>query len=223
MTTRPSARGRLVTFEGGEGSGKSTQVSLLARWLESRGVRVSTARDPGTTAVGEAIRRLLLDPASAPMAAEAELLLYAAARAQLVREVVEPSLAAGGVVLLDRFTDSSWAYQGAGRGIGGAALDAVMAIATEGLAPDLTVLLDLGAEEGRRRRGSDALRGPDDRIEREDAGFHERVREAFRGRAAAEPERFLVVDGRQPTNRIHERVRERVRALLDLAPGEGAP
>jgi dTMP kinase len=222
LSARRRFPGRLVTFEGGEGSGKSTQVALLAGWLESRGTPVTVARDPGTTGVGEAIRRLLLDPASAPMAAETELLLYAAARAQLVREVVEPALARGRVVLLDRFADSSFAYQGAGRGIPEDRLAAVSGFATGGIRPDLTVLLDVAAEEGRLRRSADGRRGPDDRIEREDPGFHERVRKAFRRRAAAEPSRFLVVDGRESTNSLHERVRERVGVLLATS-GQGDP
>lgn len=222
MSPQRRLRGRLVTFEGGESSGKSTQVAMLAAWLQSRGVPVTVARDPGTTPLGESVRRLLLDPAADPMAPETELLLYAAARAQLVQEVVEPALAAGRVVLLDRFTDSSFAYQGAGRGIPEERVAAVVEFATGGREPDLTVLLDVEAEEGRRRRSADAGRGPDDRIEREDAGFHDRVRRAYRMRAKAERERFLVVDGRESTDSLHERVRERVRALLE-APGIGAP
>ncbi|MFN2431936.1 MAG: dTMP kinase [Gemmatimonadota bacterium] len=215
--------GRLVTFEGGEGSGKSTQVALLASWLGSRGVRVVTARDPGRTGVGEAIRHVLLDPASGPMAAETELLLYLAARAQLVRELVEPALAAGAVVLLDRFDDSSFAYQGGGRGIPEGLLAPANELATGGLRADLTVLIDLASDEGRRRRGSDASRGAEDRIEREEAGFHERVRDAYRRRAAAEPARFLVVDGRESTDIVHDRVRRRVLALLEPGPWGGTP
>jgi dTMP kinase len=217
------ARGLFVTFEGGEGSGKSTQVGLLAEWLARRGVEVVTSRDPGGTPVAEAIRELLLDPVSAPMAATTELLLYVAARAQLVREVIEPAVESGKVVLLDRYDDSTFAYQGAGRGIGADDVRRVNELATRGLKPDLTVLIDLGAEEGRRRRRADSARPAEDRMEGEEPRFHERVRDAFRRRAAAEPERFLVVDGRQSATTIQAEVRRRVQALLGPEDPQGLP
>ena len=202
--------GALVVFEGGEGSGKSTQLRLLGEWLRGRGWAVVTARDPGTTRVGEAVRSVLLDPGS--VADAAELLLYAAARAQLVREVLEPALAAGAVVLLDRYEDSTYAYQGAGRGLGQDQVRLVNEVATRGLRPDLVVLLDVAPAEGLRRRGDAG--GEPDRMESEPAGFHERVRAAYRARAAAAPERYLVVDGLGSPTTIQSEVRRRVEALL---------
>lgn len=207
-------RGRLIVFEGGEASGKSLQVRLLAEWLAQRGVPVLTARDPGGTAVSEAIRRVLLDPGSRPMAPESELLLYAAARAQLVREVVEPALAEGKVVLLDRFEDSTFAYQGGARRLADELVRGANAVATGGLAPDLVVLLDLPVEEGRRRRRADPSRTGDDRMERESAEFHDRVRETYRARAVAAADRYLVVDGQGSPTTIQEQVRRRVLALI---------
>jgi dTMP kinase len=217
LTTVCRRPGLLITFEGGEGSGKTTQARLLAEWLESRGAKVVRARDPGTTAVGEAIRDVLLNPASTPMAALTELLLYAAARAQLVEEVIEPALAAGALVVVDRFEDSTYAYQGAARGLGSGLVSRVADVATRGLRPDLTVLVDLGPDEGRQRWQADAQRGGADRLEGENAAFHERVREAYLARAKAEPERFLVLDGRGLPMTIHDAVRRRVLALLEPA------
>ena len=214
------SRGLLITFEGGEGSGKSTQVGLLANWLEERGVGVVTAREPGGTRVAEAIRALLLDRASSPMEPVTELLLYVAARAQLVHEVVQPALAAGKVVLLDRYEDSTYAYQGGGRGIPETDLHRVNELATGGLRADLTVLIDLAHGEGRRRRRADPARGTDDRLEGEGRGFHERVRQAYLARAAADPPRYLVVDGRQSPETLHGEVRRRVEALLEPALAE---
>jgi dTMP kinase len=202
-----------VVFEGGEGSGKSTQIARLAAWLRDRGVAVTVARDPGSTRVGQAVRTVLLDPGSQPMDGRTELLLYAAARAQLVRETLEPALAAGRVVLLDRYEDSTWAYQGGGRGVPAAELAAVNDVATGGLRPDLVVLLDLAPEEGLRRAG--AARGAADRLEGEDPAFHARVREIYRSRAAAEPGRWLVLDGRRPADDLEHDIRRRVSALLD--------
>jgi dTMP kinase len=204
----------LIAFEGGEGSGKSTQVRLLALWLGERGIPVVASREPGGTGVSEAIRRVLLDPASRPMAPETELLLYAAARAQLVREVIEPALALGKVVLLDRFEDSTFAYQGGARAVGEADVGRANALATGGRRPDLVVLLDLPAEEGRRRRRGDATREGDDRMESEALEFHDRVLSTYRARAAAEPERFFVVDGWGSPTTIQEQVRRRVLALI---------
>jgi dTMP kinase len=217
------SRGLLITFEGGEGSGKSTQVRLLADWLEARGLSVVTARDPGSTRVGEAIREVVLDSASIPMSARTELLLYVAARAQLVEEVVLPALAQGKVVLLDRYEDSTYAYQGAARGIPEGVVQQVNEAGTGGLKPDLTVLIDIEAEEGIRRRREDSRGRPEDRLEGEGSRFHERVREAYRARAGREPVRFAVVDGRESPETIQAQVRQRVTALLALALSQGHP
>jgi dTMP kinase len=148
------------------------------------------------------------------MAPETELLLYAAARAQLVREVVEPALAEGKVVLLDRFEDSTFAYQGGARVLAESDVERANRIATGGRRPDLVILLDLPPEEGRRRRHGDATRGGDDRMEGEGAAFHERVLETYRERARREPDRFFVVDGRGSPTTIQEHVRRRVLALI---------
>jgi dTMP kinase len=218
LSTAPAERRPLVVFEGGEGSGKSTQIGRLASWLEGRGVPVTVARDPGSTRVGQAVRSVLLDPASQPMDGRTELLLYAAARAQLVREALEPALAAGRVVLLDRYEDSTWAYQGGGRGVPAHELAAVNRVATGGLRPDLVVLLDLPPEEGLRRAAAD--RGAD-RLEGESAAFHGRVRDVYRARAAADPSRWLVLDGRRPADDLERDIRRRVTALLE--PSTSSP
>lgn len=214
--TLSRARGRLIALEGGEGCGKSTQAALLRGWLEAHRVATLGARDPGGTPVAEAIRGLLLDPGWAPIAPVTELLLYAAARAQLVREVLEPALAAGRVVVLDRYEDSTYAYQGAGRGLPEPVVRAANDLATGGLRPDLVVVLDLAPAEGRRRHAVDPGRLGSDRMEREDAAFHERVREAYRTRAAAEPARYLVLDAGGPPDDIQRRVRDRVAAILGV-------
>jgi dTMP kinase len=212
LVSRPG--GWLIAFEGGEGSGKSTQVRLLAEWLAQRGIPAVASREPGGTGVSEAIRRVLLDPASRPMSPETELLLYAAARAQLVSELIEPALAEGKVVLLDRFEDSTFAYQGGARALAESDVRRANEIATGGRRPDLVVLLDLPPEEGRRRRRGDRTRAGDDRMEGEGAEFHDRVLATYRARAAREPDRFFVVDGRGSPTTIQEQVRRRVLALI---------
>jgi dTMP kinase len=193
------SRGRLVTLEGGEGAGKSTVIAALRAHLADAGIDVVVTREPGGTAAGEAIRALVLDPALA-LCAESELLLMFAARAQLVREVVQPALAAGRWVLSDRYTDASHAYQGGGRGQPAARIVALQDWAAP-VQPDLTLLLDVGVAAGLARAGS---RGEADRIEREDAAFFERVRAAYRARAAAEPARFRVIDAAAPVDEVRE-------------------
>jgi len=168
-------RGVFVVLEGGEGVGKTTQWARLADTLRAVGHDVVAVREPGGTPAGDAIRTLLLDPAS-QLAAESEALLFAASRAQLVRDVIEPALHRGAVVLVDRFLLSTYAYQGAGRGLAMPSLQAVNHFATGGLAPDLTLLLSLPLAEAQARMHA---RGAADRMEREHLSFHERVREAF--------------------------------------------
>ena len=188
-------KGRLITLEGGEGAGKSTLLAGLRGHFQRNGTDVLYTREPGGTPVGEAIRTLVLDPAQRGLAAETELLLMFAARAQLVREVLRPALESGRWVLCDRFTDASYAYQGGGRGVDAARIAELERIATGGLKPDLTLLLDLPVAHGRARanRRSDA-----DRIEAERDDFFERVRAAYRDRARAEPARFRVIDASLP-------------------------
>ncbi|HEY6985126.1 MAG TPA: dTMP kinase, partial [Rhodanobacteraceae bacterium] len=186
--------GCLITLEGGEGAGKSTALDAVRERLESRGIDVIVTREPGGTVLGEAVRAIVLDPARRDLCAESELLLMFAARAQLVRELIRPALAAGQWVVSDRFTDASYAYQGAGRGQPEqriAELEHWAAV----LKPDLTLLLDLPSAEGLARIGG---RGQADRIELESADFFERVRAAYRARAAAEPGRFRIIDASRP-------------------------
>jgi dTMP kinase len=205
----PPRAGLLVTFEGGEGSGKSTQLDLLARWLEEAGRQVVTAREPGTTAVGEVVRRFLLETASDALEPEAELALFLAARAQLAAEVIAPALAMGRIVLVDRYGDSSVAYQGYGRGLDPDAIANANCWLTRGLDPDLTVLIEAPVGSARTRR-----RRPPDRLERAGSHFHERVHEGYQRLATSEPERFCVVDGTQPIEAIQKEIRARMATLL---------
>jgi dTMP kinase len=212
-------RGAFITFEGGEGSGKSTQIRRLLRRLESGRVAVRSLREPGGTAVGEAVRHILLDPESAGLDSRAELLLYEAARAQLVAEVIEPALAAGEVVVCDRFFDSSTAYQGHARGL---ALDEVAALnrsATAGLTPDRTIYLDLDPVLGLDR--ATALAGAD-RLEAEDAAFHARVRHGFLAIAQAEPSRVRIVDASGTPDEVEARVWSELEGILGDHTEKGA-
>lgn len=208
-----------ITFEGPDGSGKSTQLTLLADWLRGNGMDVLVTREPGGTAIGDRVRAILLDPLCKEMVAEAEVLLYSAARAQHVGEVIQPQLARGGAVLCDRFADSSMAYQGYGRGLDRDTLAVITRFATSGLRPDLVVYLDIAVEAGLRRK---MLYANDDasqwnRIEQEARAFHERVREGYLTMAAADPARWLLVDADQPVDAVQASVRERVGAFLRLA------
>ena len=201
-------KGVFITIEGVEGCGKTTQLRYLSRHLAERGHPVETTREPGGTPIAEAVRVLLLDPAHTAMTPTTELLLYEAARAQHVSERIRPALEGGRVVLCDRFVDSTTAYQGGGRGMAWETLNELHAIATQGLWPHLTILLDVSVEEGLQR-----VQGgrPRDRIEEESLAFHERVRQAFLRIASQEPERVRVVEGHLPV----ESVRERVTALVE--------
>ena len=184
-------KARLITVEGGEGAGKSTVMSALGDRLRRHGVRFVQAREPGGTEIGEAIRGVLLDPALSGLGAESELLLMFASRAQLVREIVGPALDAGTWVLCDRFTDASFAYQGGGRGLD-VGFIAELERRVVGLRPDLSLLLDLPVADGLKR--TQARIGEADRIEREAEAFFDRVRMAYRERAALEPARWRVID-----------------------------
>jgi dTMP kinase len=186
---------RLITLEGGEGAGKTTVLDALRDALRAQGHEVVCTREPGGTPLAERVRELLLDPAHAPPTPETELLLMFASRAQHVRETVLPALVRGAWVLSDRFTDSSHAYQGGGRGLDPAYI-AELERRVVGIRPGLTLLLDVPVSEGRERaRGRDSA---PDRIERERDGFFERARAVFLARAAAEPARFRVLDASQP-------------------------
>ena len=183
--------GIFISLEGGEGAGKSTLLAGLRDHLLAREVDLVQTREPGGTPLGEALRAVLLDPAMRGFSAESELLMMFASRAQLVRELIAPSLAAGRWVLCDRFADASYAYQGGGRGQPMERIAALEQWACAGLKPDLTLLLDLPVAAGRARA---AGRGEADRIEAEADAFFERVRATYRARAQAEPQRFRVID-----------------------------
>lgn len=209
--------GVFITFEGIEGCGKSTQLELLAAHLEKAGHAVLVTREPGGTDLGESIRQLLLDPDNGAMAPLTELLLYEAARAQLVSERIRPALEAGQVVLCDRFYDSTTAYQGAGRRLRGVDLAALHGLATGRLTPDLTILLDLPVDEGLRR----ALKGAKgDRIERESLAFHERVRRAFMDVAKHEPNRVRVLNGLRKPEDLGEEIARLADAVI-ASGGDG--
>jgi dTMP kinase len=189
----------LITIEGLDGAGKSTLALGLHSALGERGIRVELLREPGGVALSERIRELVMDPSFA-VDPRAEALLYAAARAQLVRERLRPALDAGVLVLLDRFVDSSLAYQGAGRELGVEPVRAINLLATGSLAPDRTLLLRIAPADGRARQ--DTRAGAPDRLEREDDAFFTRIAAAYDELALAEPERFRVIDADQPPTRV---------------------
>lgn len=204
--------GFFISLEGGEGAGKSTVIAAIHELLKQRGHAVVPTREPGGTAASEAIRGLLLDTAYM-LERETELLLMFAARAQLVREVIRPALQRGEVVLADRFTDASYAYQGGGRGIDSGRIAELERWAA-GIKPDLTVLLDIGVAQGLARARS---RGAEpDRIELEQDSFFERVRATYLARATAEPERFRVIDASQPVAAVVAAVTAAIHTWLDV-------
>ncbi|MBI3092407.1 MAG: dTMP kinase [Candidatus Tectomicrobia bacterium] len=216
--------GYFITFEGVEGSGKSTQCRLLAEALRQAGHACVVSREPGGTPLGERIRELLLHAPGAAITSLAELLLYLADRAQHVEEVLRPALAAGRVVLCDRFTDSTLAYQGDGRGHDRELLRQLNSVAGGGLVPDLTLLLDLPVEVGLRRlaeRGAVASAGAD-RLERENLAFHQRVRRGYLAIAAAEPRRIAVILADGGVEEVRAAVLGVVRARLPPAAGASA-
>lgn len=204
--------GLFLAFEGGDGAGKSTQVDLLADRLGQLGYTPILTRQPGGTVLGQALRELVLH--GDPMSSRAEALLFAADKAQHVDELIRPALLAGEIVITDRYTDSSVAYQGAGRDLGADEVHRLQMWAVHDLVPDLTVIVDVTAEEGRRRRGA-----VHDRMESEHDAFHESVRAHFRALAAADPERYLVIDGTADPADIAARVWQRVEPMLPGVPG----
>ena len=203
-----------ISVEGGEGAGKSTVMAALAEALAARGHEVVLTREPGGTPEGEAIRALLLDPAN-HLLPETELLLMFASRAQLVRQCVLPALARGAAVLTDRFTDASFAYQGGGRGLEMGRIAELERWAA-GIKPDLTFLLDVGVAEGLARARSRG--GEPDRIERERADFFERVRATYLARAAAEPDRFRLIDAGQSVDVVRDSVLAGLSGWLEARP-----
>jgi len=203
-------RGVLITFEGVEGSGKSTQADRLARRLEARGASCLVSREPGGTRIGEAVRSILLNPQHKEMHGLTELLLYLASRNQHVREKVLPALEKGKVVILDRFGDSSLAYQGAGRELGEKLVSRLNKLATADLKPNLTVLVDVPVKVGQGRKASGVL----DRLERERVEFHERVRQGYLQVARRAPGRFKIIDGTLPADELERLIFRHVEELL---------
>ena len=196
-------RGRFITIEGGEGAGKSTMMSRVAKWLESAGHRVVRTREPGGTDLAEKLREILLDRNNISLSDLAELLLVFAARAQHLAELIRPALARGDWVLCDRFTDATWAYQGGGRGLPRDEIASLEAIVHGDLQPDLTLLLDLPVELGMRRA---ARRSQADRFEQESTLFFKQVRDAYLERAEAAPERFAVIDASRNMDEVWSQI-----------------
>ncbi|WOH19494.1 dTMP kinase [Paenarthrobacter sp. GOM3] len=204
--------GLFIAFEGGDGAGKSTQAARLSDALESRGLSVLRTREPGGTPIGEKLRSLVLDHGHGTIDARTEALMFAAARAAHASQVIRPALARGTVVITDRYVDSSVAYQGAGRGLGAEGVLTLNEWATEGLHPDLTVLLDVDPADGRQRRtAGDAA---EDRLESEPDHFHSTIRHAFLDRAAAAPSSYLVLPANADIESLAAKILDRVESLL---------
>lgn len=210
------ARGRFITFEGGEGCGKSTQVRRLSAALEREGIEVLVTREPGGTWLSEEIRRLIKDQLADAPCARSELLLFLAARAQLVRKVIEPALAAGRWVISDRFSDSTFAYQGYGRGLPLDFLRMANDFACDGLRPDLTILLDVppGTASARLRHREASRHQVADRIERAGEDFHARLRRGFAELAKAEPDRIITIDASGTPREVGEAIWKSLRRFL---------
>ena len=210
-------RGRFITFEGGEGAGKSTQIARAAEWLRGRGVEVLVTREPGGTPRAERLRTILLERDSEPMPQSCELLLMFAARATHLDNLIRPAVSRGAWVLCDRFTDATYAYQGGGRGMPVAQIDALAGIVHPDLQPDLTLLLDLpvaaGLARASHRNGAD---GPD-RFEAEQQAFFERVRDTYLERARREPQRFRVVAASGSLDEVAQGVRDALEPLLEAS------
>jgi len=203
-----------ITFEGPDGSGKTTQVAPLSEFLSQRGYQVLITREPGGTAIGDQIRQVLSDLKNTGMHPRSETLLFLAARAQLVEQVIKPHLADGHIVLCDRYADSTMAYQGYGHQNDLDQINSLINFATGGLKPDLTLLLDVGAEAGLTRKAE----GTEwNRLDAYSLEFHERVRQGYAELAQAEPERWVVIDADQPADRVQEMIRQVVQSRLPMA------
>lgn len=217
MSNKSSAPtpGLFIVFEGGDGAGKSTQVAMAQEWLESRGSQVVTTREPGGTQISEALRSLVLEHGHGEIDSRTEALIYSAARAAHVQQLITPALNAGSHVICDRFVDSSLAYQGMGRDLGFDAVAEINDFATNGLKPDVTIILDISAADGRARRvaaggGVEAA----DRLEAEPDDFHERIRHAFLDLASREPDRYLVLDATKSVQELHGAITAHLAGLL---------
>ncbi len=204
--------GLFITFEGPEGSGKTTQIPLLAEYLRRQGRQVLTTREPGGTPIGDQIRAILSDLDNTAMHPRTEILLFLASRAQLVEQVIRPHLERGGVVLCDRYADSTLAYQGYGHGVDLKLLQDLLQFATGGVFPHLTFLLDMDAEAGLRRR---ARGGEWNRLDAYALEFHQRVRAGYHALAAQEPQRWVVVDASRPVEQVRRDILRAVQARLE--------
>lgn len=207
-----------ITFEGPEGSGKSTQISIVADYLIHQGYEVLCTREPGGTPIGDQIRRVLHDVGNTDMVARAEILLYSASRAQLVEQLILPHLAKGGIVLCDRYADSTYAYQGYGRQLDLETLRLITRFATQELKPDLTIYLDVDVVEGLRRKyaANTTGQGEWNRMDRLDLEFHQRVRAGYLEMAQQEPERWLIVDASAPVDQIQQTICRRLEQVLSV-------
>lgn len=205
-------KGFFITFEGVEGSGKSTQMELLGRFLLERGFDILLTREPGGTEIGDKIRDILLDPENKGMDKMVEALLYAASRAQLVAEVIKPALEAGKVVICDRYFDSSVAYQVYGRGIPFEVIEAINKRAIENAKPDITFFLDISVEVGLER----ATVFFADRIEKEDIEFHRRVRKGYLELAKKDTKRFIAIEALKESDEIHRRIIEKIKEFFKV-------
>jgi dTMP kinase len=204
--------GLFISVEGGDGSGKSTQINLLKTFLEKKGYEVVLTREPGGTVIGEDIRRIILNKAYMEMSDITEALLYAASRAQHVAEVIKPSLAAGKIVICDRFVDSSVVYQGHARGIGISEVEQINSYAINGIMPHITLLLDLPAIEGIKRKKSQQEL---DRLELQKQEFHIKVNEGYKLLAQRHKERIITIDATNTIEKIHEEIVNGIVALLE--------
>jgi dTMP kinase len=214
MSTSPKFAGKLITFEGSEGSGKSTQIGRLTARLQQGGREVVATREPGGTEIGEQIRNIIVNNAKGDeMCPEAELLLFTAARAQVVRQVIAPALARGAIVLSDRYLDSSTVYQGAARNLSAGPVDAINRFAVGGVMPHLTVVIDVPTDVSLARIRARASHLPD-RMERESLAFFTKVRDGYLQLAKAEPARVMVVDGTQPPDAIEAQIWAEVQRRL---------
>ena len=203
--------GWLISFEGPDGAGKSTQIEKVEAFLKEQGIPFLRSREPGGTSIGEMLREILLDKNNSEMNARTEALLYAAARAQHVEQVIRPALMSGKTVICDRFTDSSIAYQGYGRGLGADTIQSINAFATGELQPDFTILLMLDPEEGMRRAGKDHK---PDRLESENEAFHRVVYRGYRELAQQNPDRIIAVNANGNVEEIAAQIRTRMLAFL---------
>jgi dTMP kinase len=203
--------GKFITFEGTDGSGKTTQIKLLEEYLKNKGYEVVLSREPGGTKVSELIRELILDPANTEIAPLTEMILYAASRAQHIAQIIKPSIEAGKIVICDRFVDSSYAYQGFGRGIDLRLIADVNRVAIDGISPDITFFLDIDPETAIKRR---IIATGADRIEQEKLDFHKRVYDGYKKMSLLFPDRITTIDAEKPIDEISFQINKYIDTIL---------